>query len=95
MSNLHEKIRGSPWLAALLMVPAFVIAILFAGFFFALFVSAFLVLGATLGLRFWWIKRRMKKSGGPGIIDGEFIVLDKRITIVKGEHAGDHGAADD
>jgi len=95
MSSLPEKIRGSPWLAALLLVPAFVITILFAGFFFALFVSAFLVLGAILGMRFWWIKRRMKKSAGPGIIDGEFIIVDKRITIVKGEQARDRGAGDD
>jgi len=95
MSSLHEKILGSPWLAALLLVPAFVITILFAGFFFALFVSVFLVLGAILGMRFWWIKRRMKKSGGPEIIDGEFIVVDKRITIIKGEHTSDRGATDD
>jgi hypothetical protein len=95
MNNLHEKIRGSPWLAALLLVPAFAITILFAGFFFALFVSVFLVLGTILGIRFWWIKRRMKKSGGPGIIDGEFVVVDKRITIIKGEHARDRGDGDD
>ncbi|MGH8533164.1 MAG: hypothetical protein ACREV1_10695 [Gammaproteobacteria bacterium] len=95
MSNLHEKIRGSPWLAALLLLPVFAITILFAGFFFALFVSAFLVLGAILGIRFWWIKRRLKKSGDPGIIDGEFIVVDKRITIIKQEHARDRGAGDD
>ncbi|MGH8467764.1 MAG: hypothetical protein ACREX3_10090 [Gammaproteobacteria bacterium] len=95
MNNLHEKIRGRPWLAALLLVPAFAITILFAGFFFALFVSVFLVLGAILGMRFWWIKRRIKKSGDPAIIDGEFIVVDKRITIIKEEHARDRGAAND
>ncbi|MDQ3563404.1 MAG: hypothetical protein M3436_04415 [Pseudomonadota bacterium] len=95
MNNLHEKIHGKPWLAALLLVPAFAITILFAGFFLALFVSVFLVLGAIVGMRFWWIKRRIKKSGGPEIIDGEFIVVDKRITIVKEEHARDRGAADD
>ncbi|MGH8611162.1 MAG: hypothetical protein ACREYF_03705, partial [Gammaproteobacteria bacterium] len=95
MNNLHEKIRGSPWFAALLLVPAFVITILFAGFFFALFISAFLVLGAILGMRFWWIKRRMNKSGGPEIIDGKFTVVDKRITIIKQGHTSDHGARDD
>lgn len=92
---VHEELRSKPWLAALILVPACLVTILFASFFFAIFISVFLVLGAILGARFWWLRRRLKKSGGRAIIDGEFIVVDRRITFSTDDRDRDRGARDD
>ncbi|SDH41444.1 PepSY domain-containing protein [Nitrosomonas sp. Nm132] len=62
---------GSPfqrWLFYLALIPIF-IGILFMGmFFFSIFLALFVIVAAGIGIRFWWLRRKLQKSGR---FDGE------------------------
>jgi len=55
-------------------------ALLVLGFFFALFaLAAAGLLIAVLGLRWWWIARKVRRTAGTaeGVVEGEYRVVER------------------
>jgi hypothetical protein len=66
------------WRALLLLLPAGLVVAL-ALFFFAIFAAIFAVGAAAIGARFWWLRRKLAKSGGATTaIEGDYLVIERR-----------------
>ena len=81
---------GNP-IANILVIIAGTLAIaasIVVGFFaFVILAAAFVVLAAVIGIRLWWVRRKLERSGQwpPGqsspndaTIEGEFIVIERK-----------------
>lgn len=81
-SRIARRIMTNP----LWLLPAALLGIALASLFFAIFLSIFAVAAVVLGLRFYWWRRDLERAGGGKTLEGEYIVIEKRKTIV---HRGD------
>jgi hypothetical protein len=74
--SLLRRVLANP----LWLLPAALLGIVLAGFFFALFLAIFAVAAVVLGLRFYWWRRARKQSGQT--LEGDYIVIEKRKLLV-------------
>jgi Flp pilus assembly protein TadB len=63
------------WMFYLILLPIFVAATLIGIFFFAAFLALFALAAVVLGLRFWWLRRKLRKSKRIENLEGEYIVI--------------------
>ncbi|SDY02611.1 hypothetical protein [Nitrosomonas sp. Nm33] len=57
---------GSPWqrwLFFLALLPLFIGAMLLGMVFFSIFFALIVVVAAAIGIRFWWLRRKLQKTG--------------------------------
>ncbi len=52
----------SRWGFYLILIPALALMAVLGMFFFAAFVALFSIVAAGLGLRFWWMRRKIQRS---------------------------------
>ena len=50
------------WLTYLLLVPVLIVMVVLGIFFFTAFLALFAVAAAGLGLRLWWLRRKLRES---------------------------------
>ena len=50
------------WLTYLLLVPVLIVMVVLGIFFFTAFLALFAVAAAGLGLRVWWLRRKVQES---------------------------------
>jgi len=81
-SRAVQRIVTNP----LWLLPAAVLGIALASLFFAIFLSIFATAAVVFGLRFYWWNRDLKRAKDGKTLEGEYIVIEKRRTIV---HRGD------
>ncbi|MGH8576319.1 MAG: hypothetical protein ACREXX_16805 [Gammaproteobacteria bacterium] len=81
-SRVAQRIVTNP----LWLLPAALLGIVLASFFFAILLSIFAVAAVVLGFRFYWWNRDLKRAEDGKTLEGEYIVIEKRRTIV---HRGD------
>lgn len=74
--SLLRRVLANP----LWLLPAALLGIVLASFFFALFLAIFAVAAVVLGLRFYWWRRGRKQSGQT--LEGDYIVIEKRKLLV-------------
>lgn len=75
---------ANPLLNGLIAVLGFVVlgaAMLLGLVVLAVFIASLIVLGAVVGLRLWWLRRKLARRGGRpresgGVIEGEYRVID-------------------
>lgn len=73
--RLESANRPPAWLAWLLAIPALALAALFGLFVFLAVLGLALVIALYFGVRLWWLKRRMRRTGGTQVIEGEYVVV--------------------
>ncbi len=85
---------GRELLPFMLLIPVIFLAVVFAGFFFSVFFTLFLLAAASIGIRFWWIRRKLRKAyheaprhpPQPGqIVEAEYTVIKESVTVVESE----------
>ena len=52
----------SRWGFYLILIPALALMAVLGMFFFAAFVALFVIVAAGLGIRFWWMRRKIQRS---------------------------------
>jgi hypothetical protein len=83
-TNSEENVRvfsGSNWLHYLILLPVLIVAVLLAIFFFAAFLGLFVVAAASIGLRLWWLRRKLRKTAGAQALEGDYVVIEKTHII--------------
>lgn len=68
---------GSNWLRYLIMLPVFIAAVLLAIFFFAAFLALFVLATISVGLRFWWLRRKLRTIPGVQTLEGNYVVIEE------------------
>ncbi len=53
---------GSRWAVYAMLIPVVIIMAVLGAFFFAAFFALFVIAAAGLGLRLWWLRRKLHKS---------------------------------
>jgi len=66
------------WLAWLITIPALVVAALFGFVVFLAAVGVVVTIGLYLGVRIWWLRRKMRKAPQHGTIEAEYVVVRER-----------------
>lgn len=70
------------WLAYLLLIPLFALAVLLAVFFFAAFLALLAVAALVVGARLWWLRRRLRRARRDHALEGEYVVIhEERSTL--------------
>jgi positive regulator of sigma E activity len=83
-TSTEESVRvfsGSNWLHYLILLPVLVVAVLLAIFFFAAFLALFVLAAISLGLRFWWLRRKLRKTADAQALEGDYVVIEKTHII--------------
>lgn len=89
-TSTEESVRvlsGSSWLHYLIMLPVLIAAVLLAIFFFAAFLALFVLAAISLGLRFWWLRRKLRTTPGAQTLEGDYVVIEE--TDIVERKAGD------
>ncbi len=89
-TSTEESVRvfsGSSWLYYLILLPALIASVLLAIFFFAAFLPLFVLAAVSIGLRFWWLRRKLRKAAGKQTLEGDYVVIEKTRIIER--KAGD------
>ncbi len=67
----------SRWLSYLILLPILIAITLLGIFFFAALLALFVVAAVGLGLRFWWLRRKLRKSNRAEKLEVEYIVIEE------------------
>ncbi|SDW05006.1 hypothetical protein [Nitrosomonas communis] len=65
-SSTNRSTPGSPWqrwLFFLALIPLFIGAMLLGMVFFSIFFALIVIATGAIGVRFWWLRRKLQKSG--------------------------------
>lgn len=65
-SSQNGSPPGSPWqrwVFFLALLPVFIGAMLLGMMFFSIFFALVVIVAAAIGIRFWWLRRKLQKSG--------------------------------
>lgn len=63
------------WLAWLIAIPALAIAALFGAVVFLVVIGVAATVALYLGVRIWWLRRKLRKSPPPGVLEAEYVVV--------------------
>jgi hypothetical protein len=83
-TSTEESMRvfsGGSWLNYLILLPVLIVTVLLAIFFFAAFLALFALAAVGLGLRLWWLRRKLRKSTGAQTLEGDYVVIEKSHLI--------------
>jgi hypothetical protein len=83
-TSTEESVRvfsGSNWLHYLILLPVLIVAVLLAVFFFAAFLGLFVLAAVSIGLRLWWLRRKLRKAAGARALEGDYVVIEKTHII--------------
>jgi hypothetical protein len=83
-TSTEESVRafsGSNWLHYLILLPVLIIAVLLAIFFFAAFLGLFVLAAVSIGLRLWWLRRKLRKAAGAQALEGDYVVIEESHII--------------
>jgi hypothetical protein len=83
-TSAEESMRafsGSSWLNYLILLPILIVAVLLAIFFFATFLALFVLAAVSIGLRLWWLRRKLRKAAGTQSLEGDYVVIEKTHII--------------
>lgn len=61
----NEPMPGSPfqrWLFYSALIPAFIIMLVLGVFFFSIFLALFVIAAVGVGVRLWWLRRKLQKT---------------------------------
>ena len=72
---------GGSWLNYLILLPVLIVAVLLAIFFFAAFLALFVLAAVSIGLRLWWLRRKLRKAAGAQALEGDYVVIEKTHII--------------
>jgi hypothetical protein len=64
-SSFNQRMTQSPinrWLAILVLIPIIIIMAILGAFFFAAFLALFTIAAGVFGARFWWLRRKLRKT---------------------------------
>lgn len=73
-SPFNQGIPRSPvnrWVAILIFIPVLIIMAVLGAFFFAAFLALFVIVAGVLGVRFWWLRRKLRKGAHTQTEEGE------------------------
>ena len=79
--NIPNQNPNSPkyrLLVLLLLVPALLIAAVIGVFVFAIVLGLVILAASVIMLRFWWLRRKLRKAGGSKVLEGEYEVIRRR-----------------
>jgi membrane protein implicated in regulation of membrane protease activity len=82
-AELRRRLAGGGWIRLLMFVPVLTAVVILASLFLAFFLTLFLIVGAGIALRLWWFRRKLRRTADPHTIDGDYVVIDKRITVIE------------
>lgn len=88
LADLRRWHAGGGWLPLLLLVPAVAVVAFLASLLVAVFVSLFVVLGLGFAFRLWWFRRKLRSRNEGRSIDGEYLVIDERTTVIRPPRPG-------
>lgn len=71
------------WLVWVIAIPIAIAAAFLAFFFLTFFLIAAAIAALGIGLRLWWLKRKLRRAGGPQVIEGEYRVVYEERTAVR------------
>ncbi len=83
-TSTEESVRvfsGGSWLNYLILLPVLIVAVLLAIFFFAAFLALLVLAAVSIGLRLWWLRRKLRKVAGAQTLEGDYVVIEKTHII--------------
>lgn len=77
MSFIQERPAPPRWLAMLLLVPMLVVAAVFGFFIFVVALGFVLFAAVVIGLRLWWLRRKLRTAAPATepVLEGEYVVV--------------------
>lgn len=77
MPSIQERPAPPRWLAMLLLVPMLVVAAVFGFFIFLAALGFVLFAAVVIGLRLWWLRRKLRTAASvtDPVLEGEYIVV--------------------
>lgn len=76
-SPFNQRKPHSPvnrWVAVLALIPILIIIAVLGAFFFAAFLALFVVAASVLGARFWWLRRKLRKTTQAD--EGDHVIIE-------------------
>ena len=71
------------WFAWLIVIPTVLAALALGVFFFALFSALLAVAALVVGVRLWWLRRRIRRAADSDAIEAEYEVVEERATSAR------------
>jgi hypothetical protein len=77
MPSIQERPAPPRWLAMLLLVPMLVVAAVFGFFIFLVALGFVLFAAVVIGLRLWWLRRKLRAAtpATDPALEGEYVVV--------------------
>lgn len=80
MNTSDHPAGWRPWLAAVLMVPLLLAAMMLGFFLFLAVLGLAALFTLVLFVRVWWLRRQLRRSGAPTVLDAEYVVVRERVS---------------
>ncbi len=78
LSGHYRRLRGRSRASPLWLIPVAALVIVLASFLFAVLLVLFLGVAAAVGLRLWWLRRKLRRSGGASrVIEGDYLIIEE------------------
>jgi uncharacterized iron-regulated membrane protein len=62
------------------MIPVLLVAMMLGVFLFLAVLGLGVLFAIVLAVRLWWLRRQLRRSGAPTVLDAEYVVVRERVS---------------
>lgn len=78
LSGHYRRLRERSWASHLWLIPVAALVIVLASFLFVVVLVLFCAVAIGVGLRLWWLRRKLRRNGGTGrVIEGDYLIIEE------------------
>ncbi|MDF0677787.1 MAG: hypothetical protein P0107_01365 [Nitrosomonas sp.] len=82
---------ANKWLFYLTLIPAVVVVVVLGAFFFSIVLALFVAVAGVIGARFWWLRRKFRKSMSAAAGQKNSMIEDAEIIEIRENDKSDRG----
>ncbi len=83
--------RTNKWLFYLTLIPAVTVVVVLGAFFFSIVLALFVAVAGVIGARFWWLRRKFRKSMSAAAEQKNSMIEDAEILEIRENDKSDRG----
>jgi Flp pilus assembly protein TadB len=84
-----KSLNTSPanrWLFYLTLIPAVIVVVVLGAFFFSIVLALFTAVAAAVGVRLWWLRRKLRQTMTAEAERNDEIIEDAEIIEIREDH---------